>query len=125
MECARGWQRGGSREIPGRQVMKGPGGYILLLFSKYFSSRDVSGPKLRAKDTKRICRRPLCVDLGVISAAIQVRGSEALRWGWGIWRQLSAKDVQVKPWPGVGITWGAFNTRPSPPPPRRKPWPHP
>lgn len=60
------------------------------------------------------------MDLGVISAAIQVRGSEALRWGWGIWRQLSAKDVQVKPWAGVGITWGAFNTRPSPPTPAPK-----
>lgn len=30
--------------------------------------------------------------------------------------ELSTKDVQVKPWPGVGITWGAFNTRPSPTP---------
>ena len=31
MECARGWLRGGSREIPGRQVMKGPGGYFFII----------------------------------------------------------------------------------------------
>ena len=62
------------------------------------------------------------MDLGVISAVLQVLGSKALGWGWGIWRQLMQVKQGSQPWPRVGITCGAFNTRPHP---HQKPWPHP